>query len=282
MRSQPRQLAVDQFHPVVREAALGLPQYTVYRPADLDVFQPASLPVIVAANGACRNSNQPAIAMLTLVAARGFVVVAIGAFDAPAVAERNTAMPERLPTAMDWAVADPRAADEQFRGRLDPSRLAVMGISCGGIEALVAAADPRVRSALSLNSGFFSALAEETPHLGFGREHLRNLHTPTLFVSGGPSDVAFDNTRANYELVSVPTVWADNPHAGHSGLWYGYRDNAPDATLTHEAVTAVVQWLDFTLNDQTAAGAYFLSSSGGLGTVPGWSVSYRNFSQDTY
>src|SRR4029453_12614345 len=64
--------AIEQFYPVVREPARGLPTHTVYRPADLrDVGR--RVPVVVWANGACRRGNQPVITPLTLIPARGFI-----------------------------------------------------------------------------------------------------------------------------------------------------------------------------------------------------------------
>jgi predicted alpha/beta-hydrolase family hydrolase len=272
---------MEQFHPVVRGPVDGLPDHTLYAPADLDAWPAESLPLVAAANGGCRNSNHGMIAAHTLIAAHGFVVIAVGAPETPASPQSRsaTAQPQRLLQALEWATAESseESASRQLRGRLDRHRIAVMGQSCGGIEAMVAAADPRVRSTLALNTGFFETVPGEPPRLGFGREHLARLHTPIVFVSGGAEDVAFDNTRANYELVRVPAVWADNPQAGHTGLWYGHRGHSADASITHEAVTVIVQWLDFTLNGCDAAGAYFLEPATGLGAVPGWTVSSRNF-----
>jgi hypothetical protein len=149
--------------------------------------------------------------------------------------------------------------------------VAVAGHSCGGIEALVAGADPRVRSVLSLDSGFF---ADGT--LGYGRENLANLHSPVLFLDGGPDDVAFTNSTENFELVTVPAVHATNPAAGHVGFWYGLRGASPDYTLTVEAVTVLVNWLDFTLNGNRTARDYFLGPDCGLCAAPGWTVATRN------
>lgn len=233
------------------------------------------MPLIAAANGGCRDSNHSMIAAHTLMAAHGFAVVAIGPPELTVTfgTRRNaSAQPERLTQVLDWATAT-----EQLRGRLDPSRIAVMGQSCGGIEAMVAGADPRVRSVVALNTGFFESAPGEPPQLGFGREHLERLHTPILFISGGPGDIAYENCRANYDIVRVPAAWADNPQGGHSGFWYGLRGAEPDASITHEAVSAVVQWLDFTLNGSGSARSYFLNRANGLASVGGWSVSSKHF-----
>ena len=49
--------AITRFLPTVREAAPGLPNFTVYRPADLTAVG-GPVPVLLWANGACKTSNQ--------------------------------------------------------------------------------------------------------------------------------------------------------------------------------------------------------------------------------
>ena len=70
--------AITRFLPTVREAAPGLPNFTVYRPADLTAVG-GPVPVLLWANGACKTSNQQYWDVLSGIAARGFVVVAVGA-----------------------------------------------------------------------------------------------------------------------------------------------------------------------------------------------------------
>ncbi|WP_328453269.1 poly(ethylene terephthalate) hydrolase family protein [Amycolatopsis sp. NBC_00438] len=264
------------FHPVVREPAARTgayaAEYTVYRPADLDRTRDR-LPVVVFGNGACRHtSNDELLTVETLLAAHGFVVVAVGGFDQPALTENGTAEPKVITDAITWAGREDGRPGSALRNRLDTRRTGVAGHSCGGIEALVAGADPRVKSVLSLDSGFF---ADGT--LGYGRENLGNLHTPTLFVDGGPDDVAYANSGANYDLVTVPAVRATNPAAGHTGFVYGQRGALPDPSVREEAVRVLVAWFDFTLNGNRTARGYFLGAGCGLCATPGWTVGSKNF-----
>ncbi|WP_290055910.1 poly(ethylene terephthalate) hydrolase family protein [Amycolatopsis solani] len=268
--------ASEVFHPVVREAAARTgdyaAEYTVYRPADLDRVH-GRLPVVVFGNGACRHtSNDELLTVETLLAAHGFVVVAVGGFAEPALTENGSPEPKVITDAITWAERENGRRGSALRDRLDTRRVGVTGHSCGGIEALVAGADPRVKSVLSLDSGFF---ADGT--LGYGRENLRNLHTPTLFADGGPSDVAYPNSGENYDLVTVPAVRATNPAAGHTGFVYGQRDGNPDPSVREEAVRVLVAWFDFTLNGNRVARSYFLGAGCGLCVTPGWTVTAKNF-----
>jgi dienelactone hydrolase len=274
--SAPAPPASAVFHPVVREGAARTghyaAEYTVYRPADLDRVR-GRLPVVVFGNGACRHtSNNELLTLETLLAAHGFVVVAVGGFDGPALTENGSPEPQVITDAITWAERENGRRGSALRDRLDTRRIGVTGHSCGGIEALVAGADPRVKSVLSLDSGFF---ADGT--LGYGRENLRKLHTPVLFVDGGPDDVAYPNSGANYDLVTVPAVRATNPAAGHTGFVYGQRAGNPDPSIREEAVRVLVAWFDFTLNGNRAARDYFLGSACGLCATPGWTVTSKNF-----
>ncbi|SFW78874.1 hypothetical protein [Amycolatopsis australiensis] len=268
--------AAAVFHPVVREAAARTgdyaAEYTVYRPADLDQLRDR-LPVVVFGNGACRHvSNDELLTLETLLAAHGFAVVAVGGFAEPALTENGSPEPSVITDAITWAERENGRRGSALRDRLDTRRIGVAGHSCGGIEALVAGADPRVKSVLSLDSGFF---ADGT--LGYGRENLRNLHTPAMFVDGGPNDVAYPNSGANYDLVTVPAVRATNPAAGHTGFVYGQRDGNPDPSVREEAVRVLVNWFDFTLNGSRSARGYLLGAECGLCTTPGWTVTSKNF-----
>ncbi|MFJ9779241.1 hypothetical protein ACIRSS_06635 [Amycolatopsis sp. NPDC101161] len=268
--------AAAVFHPVVREPAARTgdyaAEYTVYRPADPDRVR-GRLPVVVFGNGACRHtSNDELLTLETLLAAHGFVVVAVGGFDEPALTENGSPEPKVILDAITWAERENDRRGSALRTKLDTHRIGVAGHSCGGIEALVAGADPRVKSVLSLDSGFF---ADGT--LGYGRENLRKLHTPVLFADGGPADVAYPNSGANYDLVTVPAVRVTNPAAGHTGFVYGQRDGNPDPSVREEAVRVLVDWFDFTLNGNRTARGSFLGAGCGLCTTPGWTVTAKNF-----
>jgi hypothetical protein len=269
------QPAVGQWFPTVREAADGLPGHTVFRPADMTRFSPNSVPVIVWANGACRTSNLGFMVTLTSLANHGFVVIANGDFDAPINVTTNVE-PESLTEAINWAMTGNNHS--QFLSRLATTKIGVAGQSCGGEEALVAAADPRVVSLAGLNTGFFpTPLPFEN---GYSRANLANIHVPTLMVNGGPSDVAYQNSIDNYNLINAPAYLASTPHASHSGLWFGIRDGNGDVPMANQGVVLLVNWFDFTLNADAEAARYFFGPNCGLCAQPApynWIVTSKNW-----
>lgn len=257
---------MSHFYSVVREPAAGLPDHTVFRPEKLNEFPRKSLPVVFWANGACSPSNFGYTFLSTILAAHGFVVVANGVYNAEPA--NGTATPSLLTDAMNWASGNYAVQDDaggnartQFRDRLDLNKIAVAGQSCGGLEALVAGADPRVKTVMAFNTGFFST---PTPANGYpngiGREQLQNLHVPVLIVNGGTTDVAYQNSIDNYNILvaqGTAAYLASNANAGHSGLWFGIVNGVGNTFILTEAERLAVNWLDYLLNGTATAGQYF-------------------------
>lgn len=255
---------IDNSYSVTREGAYGTNRYTVFRPSTpASVGRP--MPVLVFGNGACAHTdNSEVTRALTFVAARGFVVVDMGSVNgASNGVPSGSPIPSLLTEAITWAERENARGGAALYQRLDLSKVAVAGHSCGGLEALVAAQDPRVKSVVALDSGFFA-----DGSFGYSRSELARLHTPALFMDGGPSDIAYANNQANYDLATVPSVLARHSQAGHVGFITGSQLTA--------GMTVVVQFLDMTLNGNTSARTYILGP-GGLANVASWTVSRKNF-----
>jgi hypothetical protein len=269
------QPAIETYTDIVREAAPGLDGYTVYRPAEFKGGANAKLPVVVWSNGGCSASNDSHLYFLAQVAAHGFVVIAYGAPDVHS-SPGGMAEEERLKRAIDWAFSPPGKGGPKYFNRLDSKKVATAGHSCGGIDALwTGANDERVKSIVSMNSGCFPSTSTGglSGPLAVCRDDLHFLGGPVLFLAGGPTDVAYNNSAENFALVStVPAVFASQESAGHSGFF----GSAP-RTVQLQAVQAVVEWLDGTLNGNTEALTFLVGADPELGQLDGWTVESSGF-----
>lgn len=259
-----------------------LPGHTIYRPRDLaEVAGDDKLPVIAWGNGACANYGNRFRYFLTEIASRGYLILAIGPVG-PAWLEWNTQLPgdpsvrpedrpapshaSQLIDAIDWATAENARPGSEYFGRLDLERVAVMGMSCGGLQAIAAAADSRVRTLVVWNSGTFPEGTR--PLAGTGeatKASLAALHTPVAYISGDESDIAFENANADYAAINtVPVFRGWQKGVGHSGT---YREPAGGA------FTAVaVAWLDWQLRGDARAGAMFMGDACTLCRDDSWVV----------
>jgi|HubBroStandDraft_1064217.scaffolds.fasta_scaffold124212_1 hypothetical protein len=134
-----------------------LPTHTIYRPHDLTRFGPANrLPLVAFANGGCRATSGEFRNLLSEVASHGYLVVAIGPAGTAAVAgsEEHVGMTKasQLMDAVDWATRETARPRSVFFQKIDPAKVAVVGQSCGGMQALAVSGDPRVSTSIILNS----------------------------------------------------------------------------------------------------------------------------------
>lgn len=94
------------------------------------------LPIVAWGEGGCSNIGAFYRNFLGEIASHGFLIVAVGPPQQP--------QPPANPGA-PGAIAENGRKDSKYYHRLDTSKVAVMGHSCGGIQALAVAADPRVK-----------------------------------------------------------------------------------------------------------------------------------------
>ena len=148
-------------YPATIEGDPGVPGHTIYRPKDLSPFNRSNpLPVVAWGNGGCANSNQFYVPFLAEIASHGFLVVAIGPFTPEATPQKGGGggmgggtKSAQLLEALDWATAENKRSGSKYYGKVDPSKFAVFGHSCGGLQALEVSPDPRVSTVLVMDSG---------------------------------------------------------------------------------------------------------------------------------
>src|SRR5580658_7926856 len=136
----------------------GLPTHAIYRPRDLAPFHGSNLlPVVAFANGGCRNSSGEFRNMLSEIASHGFLVVAVGPAGNAVVmgseGRTGTSGASQLLDGVTWAAAENDRQGSEYYHKIDTSKVAVMGQSCGGAQAIDVSLDPRVTTSVILNSG---------------------------------------------------------------------------------------------------------------------------------
>lgn len=267
--------------PVVMEMDPTLPDHTVYRPADLKGVK-GRLPVVAWGNGACLNIGSRYRAFLEAVAAEGFLVVAGGPIDTspPAPRDRSAALvqgkTEQMFATIDWAAKENARPGSAYRGRIDAGKVAVMGHSCGGLQAIAAGADPRVTTVAVLNSGIIrggipnpdGTTRQPAGYLPAGEADLAKLHAPMLYVAGGPTDQAHRGAEGDFAAIAtLPVVFAELP-VGHGGTWM-----QPGGG---EMGAVVIDWLKWRLKGDAAAAKRFTGAACGLCADSRWTVKRKN------
>jgi dienelactone hydrolase len=268
----------------VREEPASLPTHTVYRPADLS--KTPKLPVLLWANGGCRNTSVEFTRFLGELASHGYLVIAIGRSDIPflvirgsiaAVANEKDATgnpliisdPAALIRGLDWAIAENSRKDSVLYGRLDTSKVATIGQSCGGPQAFRAAKDSRITTVVALNSSFPTQAA---PGMVGGAEDgwtAEKLAIPAAMFTGGPADSGFSGAEQCYKALSptLPVLKASLKTVGHTGAY-----PMPDLRWS----SAVLAWLDWQLKGDRQAEGMFSGQDCALCKDPDWWIDTRN------
>ena len=246
----------------------SLPTHTVFRPKDLGALgEKLKLPIVVWGNGACANSPWEHVNFLSEVASHGFLVVAIGPM--PAEGQRGgPGGPTKSPLlrdAINWALAQDSDKASPYFHKLDTNKIAVAGMSCGGLQALEVAPDPAVSTVMICNSGILPA-----PGSGRGgmpkltKDHLAKLHTPTIYILGGEKDIAYKNGMDDVQRINHVPVFAANLNVGHGGTYAKPHGG--------EFATVATAWLQWQLRGDEEAAKMFAGEPCGLAKREGWKV----------
>lgn len=248
----------------------SLPTHTVFRPKDLSVIgEKNKLPIIAWGNGACANSPWEHINFLSEVASYGFLVVAIGPM--PKEGERGSgrSTSSQMTDAINWAIAQNADKASPYYNKIDVTKIAVSGMSCGGLQTLETAPDPRVTTAVIYNSGIIGTPGGGMPGMpALTKDHLAKLHTPTLYVLGGEKDIAYGNGMDDYKRINHVPVFVANMDVGHGGTY-----SRPHGGEFSKVATAWYQWQ---LKGDKEAAKMFSGNQPGLAGDPNWKFEKKN------
>jgi hypothetical protein len=262
-------------YPALKEADPAIPAHVIYRPANLAQMRGKKLGVLLWGNGGCAADGAGARFHLMQIASFGYVAIAPGTIaSGPGAPPR----PDQRPTGgmqvattsadvmqgLDLLLAENNRKGSPYYHRIDPRAVAVSGHSCGGLQALQLAADPRIRAVVIHNSGIFPAGASPIRGMSIDKSALRGLHTPVIYILGGLKDIAWGNGTddvAKIDHVPVALVSAD---VGHQGTFM-----EPNGG---RAAAIAVDWLQWQLRHDRKAAQIFTGKLCQLCTDATWKI----------
>ena len=243
----------------------SMSDFVIYRPKDLAHAHArcGNLPILMWANGACMDTSAGYERMLTEIASHGYVVMAIGEMEDHLNSRKQSPTEaSELQRGLDWLCQQNETKSSEYYHYLATTCVAAAGHSCGGAQVLWNAADTRLRTCLIMNAGM-----GDMQMAGASRASLPMVHTPIIYITGGPTDVAYENAKKDFERIGhVPAVWADHPASGHGGT-YGQPNGGDYGRV-------VLDWLDWQLKGQNKSDIFL---GGTLKGYDGWSVKAKNF-----
>ncbi len=260
-------------YPAVVTEDPSLPGMTLFHPKNMSAFgEEQRLPILLWGNGACANTTQEHKNFLNEIASNGYMILAIGLLDQIHERDGTSRLPtssDQLIQALDWALEQNETEGSGYFGKLDPEQIAVMGMSCGGLQAIEISGDPRIRTTVVCNSG---VLPEPSPLKGMpslSKDALKDYHSPVLYIMGGPSDIAYNNAMDDFSRVNQVPIVMTNLDVGHGGTYHQPHGG--------EFTKVALAWLDWQLKDESSASKMFLGEKSELREDPKWTIEVKNF-----
>ena len=249
----------------------ALPTHTIYRPADLK----GRYPVVLWGNGSCVNSSFGYRNFLAELASHGFIVMAIGPYrDSPAPRQPRSENPAEWPpfetsytqllAALDWITAENGRKGSVFNGKVDVGKVAAMGHSCGGLQTVKVSTDPRITTAVVLNSGMITDDDQYMIRHEIKRSILDPMHAPIAYFIGGETDIAFANSEMDWKDLQQRRIPALNAQmdVGH-GATYSQPNGGPFAS-------GPLAWLQWQLKGDAKARSMFVGENCGFCSGEQW------------
>jgi enterochelin esterase-like enzyme/uncharacterized protein YciI len=254
-------------YPAVMVTEASLPTHTVFKPQDLTQFgQKNKLPIIAWGNGACFDSPFEHVNFLNEVASHGFLVVAIGNMPKQTDVRSKS---QKLLDAIDWAMAQNADPNSPYYQKLDTEKIAVSGMSCGGLQTLEVAGDHRIATVGVFNSGVLPNPVGGMPGMPqVTKAQLDNIKVPTIYLLGGESDIAYGNGMDDFNRINHVPVFVGNLDVGHGGTYA--------QPFGGDYAIVATQWFKWQLKGDTGAGKFFTGKNPGISKMEGWKWDKKN------
>jgi len=257
-----------------------LHKFTIYRPENLNAFNLNNkLPVILWANGGCANSSRGFMNFLNEIASHGYLVFAIGSFESITNPPKDESwfqgLDIELLDALDWIITQNNLPESIFYNRVDVTKVAVMGQSCGGLQAIEASTDPRISTIVMCNSGIIDENTPTPPGMKLPpikKDILLKLHTPIMYLIGDKTDIAYANAMDDYSRIKHVPVAMLNQDVGHGGTYS--HPNGGDFSI------AAIAWLNWQLKNDSKSEAMFIGDSCGFCIKPDWKIVTKNIRKE--
>lgn len=274
-------------HPAIAASDGSMRENTLYYPAD---FPDDPLPLLVWGTGGCVDNGLGYSGFLKEIASHGYFVISGGhpryarqsrdrsAELTPEQRASLQALPDttvdQLLRAIDWAGEQSSDPGSPYYGHIDTGRIAAMGHSCGGLQAIALATDPRVDTSIAFNSGVLSEVPkgfDENANLVVEKTVLPEIKGPIAYINGGPDDIAYENGLDDFNrLAHVPVFFAENG-VGHGGT---FRDDEGG-----DYAALAIRWLEWQFEGNEEAARWFVGENCKLCTAAGWKVKKKGIDE---
>ena len=245
----------------------SLEAHTIFVPQDLRPFGKDNLlPVLVWGNGACTNSPWEHYKFLNEIASHGFLVIATGYIpmeEKPFRGPMSTSAQQI--ESIDWAIAQNADKNRPYYGRIDVDHIAAAGMSCGGLQTLDNATDPRLKTIMICNSGLFINPGTAVPNMPMPpKEKLQEITVPVIYILGGETDIAYGNGMDDFHRLTKVPAFAANYPVGHGGTYAQPHGG--------EFTVPALAWLQWQLKGDKEAAKLFQGDPCGLSQREGWTT----------
>jgi hypothetical protein len=220
------------------ETAPGLDTASLFVPSELGK-DGVKHPVVVWTNGATGGIGfyQPFLEHIT---SHGFLIVAdkmSGANHDPEIVMQKAGI--------DWVVAENERADSPYAGKLDVTKIAIMGHSLGAIASFGNADDPRLATTVHWSGGVTG-----NP-VGVDESWINRIKHPVAFICGGSDSAAGPSCAADFTAApdDVAVYYGTLAGADHLGVFGNARGG--------EYGRAGVAWLRLTLAGDDSFKSWF-------------------------